>query len=75
MAFRLVQYFGESMFSRKEGSSKIALLHLLERLKIGKYIILDTQFITNHLKLFGAMKLSRRIYRNFTKSLKIMEIF
>ena len=52
-------FFGESMFSRKEGGSKIALLHLLERLKIGKYIILDTQFITNHLKLFGAKEIKQ----------------
>ena len=55
------------MFSIKEGASKIALLHLLERLKVGKYIVLDTQFITNHLKLFGAKEISQRKFLQILK--------
>tara|TARA_B100000676_G_scaffold132001_2_gene131104 strand:- start:1373 stop:2050 length:678 start_codon:yes stop_codon:yes gene_type:complete len=60
-------FFGESMFSNKDGASKIALLHLLERLKVGKYIVLDTQFITNHLKFFGAKEISQKKFLQILK--------
>ena len=56
-----------SMFSNKDGASKIALLHLLERLKVGKYIVLDTQFITNHLKFFGAKEISQKKFLQILK--------
>ena len=49
-------FFGESMFSFVSNASKVALLHLLERLKFGKFKFLDTQFINNHLKSFGAIE-------------------
>jgi len=51
-------FFGESMFSFISNASKVALIHLLERLKVGGFKILDTQFINEHLKQFGAIELS-----------------
>jgi leucyl/phenylalanyl-tRNA--protein transferase len=55
-------FFGESMFHRSRDASKIALVHLVARLKAGGYKLLDTQFVTDHLKIFGAIELSRRQY-------------
>jgi leucyl/phenylalanyl-tRNA---protein transferase len=55
-------FFGESMFHRARDASKIALVHLVARLKAGGYKLLDTQFVTDHLKTFGAIELSRRQY-------------
>ncbi len=40
-------FFGESMFSRRTDASKVALVHLVERLKAGGFALLDTQFTTN----------------------------
>ena len=47
-------FFGESMFHRARDASKIALVHLVARLKAGGFKLLDTQFVTDHLKIFGA---------------------
>jgi leucyl/phenylalanyl-tRNA--protein transferase len=55
-------FFGESMFHRARDASKIALVHLIARLKIGGYTLLDCQFVTDHLKTFGAATVSRRHY-------------
>ena len=55
-------FFGESMFSRKTDASKVALVHLVERLRAGGYALLDTQFVTEHLSGFGAVELPRAIY-------------
>jgi leucyl/phenylalanyl-tRNA--protein transferase len=55
-------FFGESMFSRETNSSKIALAHLVARLKKGGYRLLDTQFVTEHLSQFGAIEIPRRVY-------------
>ncbi len=55
-------FFGESMFSRVRDASKIALVHLVERLKSRGYALLDTQFITPHLKRFGAREIPRSEY-------------
>jgi leucyl/phenylalanyl-tRNA--protein transferase len=55
-------FFGESMFHRRRDASKIALVHLVARLKAGGFKLLDTQFITEHLKTFGAYEVSRRQY-------------
>jgi leucyl/phenylalanyl-tRNA--protein transferase len=52
-------FFGESMFSRATDASKIALAHLVERLKSGRFRLLDAQFITEHLKQFGAEEIPR----------------
>lgn len=56
-------FFGESMFSREPDASKVALVHLVARLKRGGFTLLDTQFVTAHLARFGAIEISRRIYR------------
>jgi len=55
-------FFGESMFSTATDASKVALVHLVARLKIGGYQLLDTQFITEHLKQFGAVEIQREDY-------------
>jgi leucyl/phenylalanyl-tRNA---protein transferase len=55
-------FFGESMFHRARDASKIALVHLVARLRAGGYRLLDTQFITQHLKTFGATEVQRRQY-------------
>lgn len=55
-------FFGESMFSRERDASKVALVHLVARLKAGGFYLLDTQFTTQHLKQFGAVDVDRRHY-------------
>jgi leucyl/phenylalanyl-tRNA--protein transferase len=55
-------FFGESMFHRARDASKVALVHLVARLRAGGYRLLDTQFVTDHLKMFGATEVSRRQY-------------
>jgi leucyl/phenylalanyl-tRNA--protein transferase len=56
-------FFGESMFSRERDASKVALVHLVMRLKLGGFRLLDTQFITNHLAQFGTVEIARADYR------------
>ena len=55
-------FFGESMFHRVRDASKVALVHLVARLKAGHYRLLDTQFVTDHLRTFGAIEVSRPAY-------------
>jgi len=55
-------FFGESMFSRERDASKVALVHLVARLKTGGFTLLDTQFITSHLAGFGAVEIPRAEY-------------
>jgi leucyl/phenylalanyl-tRNA--protein transferase len=55
-------FFGESMFSRERDASKVALVHLVARLKRGGFALLDAQFITSHLTRFGAIEIPRREY-------------
>jgi leucyl/phenylalanyl-tRNA--protein transferase len=55
-------FFGESMFHRATDASKIALVHLVARLRAGGYRLLDTQFVTAHLKTFGAVEVPKRRY-------------
>ena len=57
-------FFGESMFSFVSNASKVTLIHLLERLKIGGFKILDTQFINEHLKQFGAIEVSNKEFKS-----------
>ena len=57
-------FFGESMFSFVSNASKVTLIHLLERLKFGGFRILDTQFINEHLKQFGAIEVSNKEFKN-----------
>jgi leucyl/phenylalanyl-tRNA--protein transferase len=56
-------FFGESMFSRESDASKVALVHLVARLKAGGFTLLDTQFTTKHLKQFGAVEIDKRAYQ------------
>ncbi len=55
-------FFGESMFSRATDASKVALVHLVARLRAGGFTLLDTQFITRHLQQFGAREVPREAY-------------
>ena len=55
-------FFGESMFSRVTDASKVALVHLAARLRLGGYRLLDTQFLTAHLARFGGIEISRSHY-------------
>jgi leucyl/phenylalanyl-tRNA--protein transferase len=61
-------FFGESMFHRARDASKVALVHLVARLKAGGYQLLDTQFVTDHLKTFGATAVSRRQYHKLLEA-------
>ena len=55
-------FFGESMFHHARDASKVALVHLVARLKAGRFCLLDTQFVTDHLRTFGALEVSRPAY-------------
>ncbi len=55
-------FFGESMFSKQAGASKIALTYLTHRLIAGGYQLFDTQFLTPHLQSLGAIEISRAEY-------------
>jgi leucyl/phenylalanyl-tRNA---protein transferase len=61
-------FFGESMFSRETDASKVALVHLIARLRLGGYRLLDTQFLTPHLAQFGGIEISRARYRRLLAS-------
>lgn len=52
-------FFGESMFSRERDASKVALVHLVARLRRAGYLLLDTQFTTSHLEQFGVREVTR----------------
>ena len=55
-------FFGESMFSAERDASKVALVHLVARLRAGRFALLDTQFLTGHLLQFGAVEIERDEY-------------
>ena len=55
-------FFGESMFSLETDASKVALVHLVARLRIGGYVLLDIQFVTEHLRQFGAIEVPAARY-------------
>jgi leucyl/phenylalanyl-tRNA--protein transferase len=56
-------FFGESMFSFARDASKVALVHLVARLRLGGFQLLDTQFVTSHLAQFGAAEIPRELYK------------
>jgi leucyl/phenylalanyl-tRNA--protein transferase len=56
-------FFGESMFSRARDASKVGLVHLVARLIAGGFLLLDAQFMTEHLAQFGAVEIARRDYQ------------
>jgi len=65
-------FFGESMFSRARDASKIALVHLVSRLRAGGFSLLDAQFTTDHLNQFGAHEIHRKEYRaRLAEALKV----
>lgn len=55
-------FFGESMFHRRTNASKIAMAHLVERLNAGGFVLLDTQFVTDHLASLGGIEIPRVVY-------------
>ena len=55
-------FFGESMFSKKSQASKTALAKLLERLRKKGFVVLDIQFLTPHLEMFGATEIDFEEY-------------
>jgi len=57
-------FFGESMFHFERDASKVALAHLVARLKVGGFKLLDAQFVTDHLASMGAAEVSRVEYQN-----------
>ncbi len=56
-------FFGESMFTRETDASKVALVHLVRRLNRQGYLLLDVQFLTDHLRIFGAEEVPREDYQ------------
>lgn len=55
-------FFGESMFHRATGASKVALWALVERMREREFTLLDTQWLTSHLAQFGAREIPRPLY-------------
>ena len=69
-------FFGESMFSHARDASKVALAHLVARLRLGGFSLLDTQFVTAHLTQFGAIEIPRDAYRErLQNALELPAIF
>jgi leucyl/phenylalanyl-tRNA---protein transferase len=66
-------FFGESMFHRSRDASKVALVHLVARLRAGGFQLLDTQFVTSHLTTFGAIEVSSRQYHKLLEAALIGE--
>ena len=65
-------FFGESMVSRATNGSKIALIKLVDHLKAQGYVLLDTQFLTDHLVTMGAIEVTRDAYlRRLQKALDV----
>ena len=65
-------FCGESMFHRVRDASKVALVHLVERLCAGGFVLLDTQFLTPHLERFGAIEIDRDEYlRRLAEATKV----
>ncbi len=65
-------FAGESMFSRVDNASKVALVHLVARLRRGGFQLLDTQFMTEHLRRFGTIEIPRNEYkRRLAKALQV----
>jgi leucyl/phenylalanyl-tRNA--protein transferase len=56
-------FFGESMFSRQTDASKVALCHLVAVLRRGGFLLLDTQFVTEHLTRFGTIEIPKAAYQ------------
>ena len=69
-------FFGESMFSHHTNTSKVAMVYLITYLKLGGYLLLDTQFVTDHLKNFGVIEIPSNDYMSLLEqALKYQAIF
>jgi leucyl/phenylalanyl-tRNA--protein transferase len=66
-------FFGESMFHRTRDASKVALVHLLARLKAGGFVLLDAQYVTDHLRTFGAIEVRKMDYHRMLEAALIGE--
>jgi leucyl/phenylalanyl-tRNA--protein transferase len=66
-------FFGESMFSRERDASKVALVHLVARLKRGGWRLLDAQFLTAHLSQFGAVEMPQAAYLKVLKTVRPLQ--
>lgn len=65
-------FFGESMFTFKTDASKVCLAHLVARLIVGGYSLLDTQFVTDHLSKFGTLEVTQSDYNErLSEALKL----
>ncbi|MCK4621036.1 MAG: leucyl/phenylalanyl-tRNA--protein transferase [Desulfuromonadales bacterium] len=60
-------FFGESMFSRRDNASKVALVSLVQRLERARFTLLDCQQTTDHLLRFGAKEIPRREFQNYLR--------
>ncbi|MED5472018.1 MAG: leucyl/phenylalanyl-tRNA--protein transferase [Verrucomicrobiota bacterium] len=67
-------FFGESMFSRERDASKVALVALVEHLIKRKFILLDTQWTTSHLKQFGAIDIAKSEYMKLLHEAIAMDV-
>lgn len=69
-------FFGESMFSEETDASKVALVHLVARMRLGGFKLLDTQFTTNHLSQFGVIEIPSENYLELLdEALKFQGVF
>ena len=66
-------FFGESMFHHARDASKVALVHLVARLNAGGFQLLDTQFVTDHLRIFGAIEVPKRQYHKLLEAALVDE--
>ena len=66
-------FFGESMFSDICNASKVALVRLVERLIEGRFVLLDTQFLTDHLRMFGAVEIAGSDYLDLLEQALMVE--
>ena len=60
-------FFAESMFSTSSNGSKLALIALMGTLALNQFLLLDVQFMTNHLRTMGAKEISRTLFLNLIK--------
>ncbi len=69
-------FFGESMFSRATDASKVALVYLVKRMKARRMVLLDVQFMTDHLRRFGAIEIARAEYeRRLARAVALRRCF
>jgi leucyl/phenylalanyl-tRNA---protein transferase len=66
-------FFGESMFHHETDASKVALVHLVNRLRAGGYVLLDTQYLTSHLEQFGGVSIPRENYLHLLEEAMAVE--